>query len=1682
MHLISNARSRTPRRATAAIAALSLGFSLAAAAPARADAGSTSTGASATSTTAAPSPLTPTQASALARQTGKAVPVPAATTGSSTLTANPSGTLTLTQSVEPVRKKVKGTWENLNATLIKNPDGTISPTLSTGGLTLSGGGTGTLATMSNDGQSLALELPTGITLPAPVLDADTATYDSVLTGVNLVVTADAQGGFSEVFVVQNAAAAANPQLSSLVFPTQTSGLTVKSDAAGNLSATDKFGNTLFTAPAATMWDSAAPATSPVTETDPVTGALLDATSGRQLDSTPTGPGEAAHSASLKTTYSNGNITLTPDSSILTGKNTQYPVFVDPTYTSNPTDATAGGGAWTYVSSVYDTTSYYDTTTDYLRSGYTDINDNGDDAVYRSFVQLPVSAQLAGATIQSSTLAFTDFYSNACDDETTGLWQTGAISSGTTWNEEPAWDSEIASASYDYGCSGTYTANNLNFTVTSLMQSAATGHWSDATFGLRAADETNPDSLRHYLTTAQLTTNYDVTPNTPGNLTTSPATTCTGTTLSTVGLGAVNLYANVSSPVGATLNTYFTIWPTAAGSGSPLSITTGTSATSGTTAKANVPESDFSSLTTVTEFSWNVYVKDSTPLTSQPSTTCSFDYDPTIEGEPTVTPVSSTEAQVGTPDSFTVVPGTCPTGKTCSTPTSYTYQLNGAAPLSMPATSGDATITVNPTREANNLTVVAVSTGGNEGEGANTPFTASPSATAPTGALTATGDDDELTIGGQDDLPPGLWLNPATTNTGTVTPISTNIGALGNGISSTPNPASYTGTQAITGYFSQGYGFNDILDYIPSTGAGNLLYGQGDGSALQPVSGSEATGNMQTGKSGDFTDANDVTATYIANGGSLYSTENNGGGGVVTSISAASSTNAEYPDLLLALDGSLIDEPSSSTPGAFYTTAQSYTIANDNPYCLYQNKTNSNTACNTGWGTWQIVTTLVNGLPAMFARDTSTTGPSAGSLWYLSPTVLATLDYDYDNNSATDTAAAPVELATTGWSTTAIPTIQAADFNATPGLYTTSSTGTTTVYTMSGTTITPGTAQILSTATHYWPLNDQTTSGNEVTTAADNSNATYPLPLTGSATGATWNTGDMFTPDIALNGAKDGDLTNSANAVNLTKSFTVSAWTDPTALGGTLLSQSGPDDSGFSLTPTSTGWQFSANTGNGTAATYDTITGGTVQLGSWSHITATFNASTSVMSLYVDDVFVATGTHTAPTAGAASDFVIGANQSAGALGAYYTGQVANVQAWNDTDPTPTQPPTPASYHQALTPSRLLDTRSSLGLGSTSGTTKADTPVGPDSTTTLQIAGDTVTTTSNTPTTIDPSVTAVAIDVTATAESGNGDITAYADGTQRPITSSTNYVTNTTVTGYQIVPVGLDGKIAFYNGGSEVGTTHLIIDITGYFTTNAALAGDQTYTPLTNATRVLDTLTGTGGHTGTVANGASINVTIAGANAIPTTATAVAINLTAIGAAGGGYLQAYATGTTPSNDTALTYGANNIASMAADVPISTNASTNGDITIANEGGASAATNIIGDVTGYYTTNLTGKTYHTANPTRLVDTRSGIGGKTGAEPSDSAYTITQAAIDTVTTTPNATLALMLTATEPTANGDAIVYPDGQPQPTTSNLNWITSQTIANLNLTPISSSTGEIDIYNASAGTTQFVVDCSGYFSTN
>ena len=370
----------------------------------------------------------------------------------------------------------------------------------------------------------------------------------------------------------------------------------------------------------------------------------------------------------------------------------------------------------------------------------------------------------------------------------------------------------------------------------------------------------------------------------------------------------------------------------------------------------------------------------------------------------------------------------------------------------------------------------------------------------------------------------------------------------------------------------------------------------------------------------------------------------------------------------------------------------------------------------------------------------------------------------------------------------------------------------------------------------------------------------------------------------------------------------------------------------------------------------------------------------------------------------------------------------------------------SDYTAYGPTRILDTRNGTGQGGTIQKIPADTAIK------LKIGGNG---------SIPTDATAVAINLTATNTTAAGYLSAYPDGTTRSSSSILNFASGTTLAGLTTVAVGSDGYIDLYN--DSTGTIDLVGDANGYFTPTASSG----YTPL-SPDRILDTRTTTGGHDAPIPANGTLTLTVAGADGglLPSTGiTAVAINLTATDETSNGALTAYPDGATRPTASNLDYGKDTNLANYAVVPVG----TDGKIDVYNSSTGTA--NLVGDVTGYFSTSST-SSYVPITPTRSLDTRTLPAGTVCADciAQDTALN---------STTNNATAyAITATVTTTTAVGDLIVYPAGATLPTASNIDWASGETIANSTYAA-PSSTG-IYLYNQSAGTMNVIVDEYGYYT--
>ncbi|MFC5784674.1 LamG-like jellyroll fold domain-containing protein [Streptomyces aureus] len=467
------------------------------------------------------------EAQAKAAKSGKKVEVLALRDERSTTVANPNGTFTTTEYVQPVRTRKDGKWADIDTRLVKQRNGTFAPKAALSAMTFSGGGDRTFAGIEKDGRSLSLDWPQK--LPKPEIDGATATYVNVLQGVDLRVTASAEG-FSHVLVVKNAKAAANPELAQLELPVDTGSVKLKQTQDGGLEALDSgSGGTVFEAPQPMMWDSSHTSQAPDSATPaPSASPSTPADAGTGTDGAVTPP-DGAQISDVAVDTAQGAVTLTPDADLLKGKDTVYPVYIDPVY------KTANQTGWTMVSSYYSSSEFWKFSDDegvgrcpadvsYRCTSSSDVK--------RQFFAIPTGT-FEDKDIVSAEFAVTmvHTYSTSAREVQLGRVNSSgasAISSSTNWGNQPSLKDAITSQSpTNPAGSCTSTNQNVRFNVKSTVQKAADSGWDTTTFRLKAGDEGDYSYWKRFCGNAHLEVTYNRPPLQPAmdDLQMTPGESC-----------------------------------------------------------------------------------------------------------------------------------------------------------------------------------------------------------------------------------------------------------------------------------------------------------------------------------------------------------------------------------------------------------------------------------------------------------------------------------------------------------------------------------------------------------------------------------------------------------------------------------------------------------------------------------------------------------------------------------------------------------------------------------------------------------------------------------------------------------------------------------------------------------------------------------------------------------------------------------------------------------------------------------------------------------------------------------------------------------------------------------------------------------------------------------------------------
>jgi len=355
---------------------------------------------------------------------------------------------------------------------------------------------------------------------------------------------------------------------------------------------------------------------------------------------------------------------------------------------------------------------------------------------------------------------------------------------------------------------------------------------------------------------------------------------------------------------------------------------------------------------------------------------------------------------------------------------------------------------------------------------------------------------------------------------------------------------------------------------------------------------------------------------------------------------------------------------------------------------------------------------------------------------------------------------------------------------------------------------------------------------------------------------------------------------------------------------------------------------------------------------------------------------------------------------------------------------------------------MDTRRDLGSG----------PAGPNRTVSLQITGR-----GNVPSS---GVSAVAVTITVTGPTAGGFITAYRSGVATPKVSTINFGTGQTKTNAATVQLGADGTIALHNHSG--GTTQLIADVRGYYLGGTPTAPGS-YVPVAPA-RVVDTRL----ELSPLAPNSTMVWTAAGRGGIPASdASAVVLNVTVTTPTAPGLLAIYPYGAAMPGTSTVNF----VRGQTVDVAVVVKLGSGGQLALLNH--SIGTTQLIIDVSGYYragTPTVKGA-YRAINPTRIVDTRVGL----GTTPVK-AHQTSGGISDDIAIYPKDAIGLVLTAavTGAAAPGYLTVERLGG----TSDINFAAGQTVSNLAIARSGIGTA-LFFYNSSSRTVQVIADLSGYF---
>jgi hypothetical protein len=320
-------------------------------------------------------------------------------------------------------------------------------------------------------------------------------------------------------------------------------------------------------------------------------------------------------------------------------------------------------------------------------------------------------------------------------------------------------------------------------------------------------------------------------------------------------------------------------------------------------------------------------------------------------------------------------------------------------------------------------------------------------------------------------------------------------------------------------------------------------------------------------------------------------------------------------------------------------------------------------------------------------------------------------------------------------------------------------------------------------------------------------------------------------------------------------------------------------------------------------------------------------------------------------------------------------------------------------------------------------------------------------------------AAVIDLAAVDPSASGFLTAWSCDEAMPSTSNLNYVAGGTRATHAIVTLAADNSICVFTMVS----TDVLVDVTGSYSTDPSA---QRFHPV-SPTRIYDSR----------ANGGAWHIGETRAIAVPTDATAVAMNVTVTEPDGPGFVTVFPCQAALPVISNLNYVTGQVVANLVQTGVA------GGLVCVH---SSNKAHIVIDLQGTYDGAPDGLMYQAVAPARLVDTRSGLGsvfGRVSMDTRASEALPANAAVGTTAVPGNVeALVVSMIAVSPRTSGWAEIGPCIEPANTasykSSTLNFVAGDVVANQAITPTRLASGA-DICTFATSPAFHVVDLSGWF---